>query len=266
MVFVEPGAQPLRIGVLLCDHAMPELGHLVGGDYDDLFDEFLQTAADACGVAVELSFFDAVNGVLPERLNGCDAWVVTGSQHDAYADNAWINNLRTFIREVIEAGARVAGICFGHQLIATAMGGSVEQSEHWRLGPQRLTLNATPWFPETEVHLHGMHRDIITVLPPGATVIGEGTTADVPAYLLGETVFCVQDHPEFPALYVSALIEARADRIDAATSSAALDTIRHQPTDGADLGRKIIAFLDDDRIDGSTGRRRRRSPTTPPAP
>jgi GMP synthase-like glutamine amidotransferase len=243
-----PGPLPLRIGVLLCDHALAELGHLVGGDYDNLFDEFLLTAATASGIAVDLSFFDAVNGVLPERRDVCDAWVITGSQHDAYADNAWTNNLRIFIRNVIAAEARVVGICFGHQLIATALGGVVEPTDQWRLGPQRLALQATPWFRETTVHLHAMHRDIITVLPAGATVIGAGTTADVPAYLLGDNVFCVQDHPEFPASYVSALIEARADRIDSETSSAAQDIIRRQPTDGADIGRTIIGFLSDDRI------------------
>lgn len=249
MVSIEPAAQPLRIGVLLCDHVMAELGHLVGGDYDNLFHEFLSTAANDRGVVVDLSFFDAVNGELPDGVDACDAWVVTGSQHDAYADNAWTNNLRVFIRDVIEADARVAGICFGHQLIATAMGGAVEPREQWHIGPQRLELNATPWFAETDVHLHGMHRDIVTVLPPGATVIGEGATADVPAYLLGDNVFCVQDHPEFPGPYVAALIAARSDRIDADTSAAAQDTIRRQPTDGPEIGRAIIAFLNNDKAE-----------------
>lgn len=249
MVRTAPDTPPLKIGVLLCDHVMAELGYLAGGDYDDLFREFLQTAANANGVVVNLSFFDAINGVLPAHPGVCDAWVVTGSRHDAYADNAWTNNLRAFICDVLAVEARVAGICFGHQLIATAMGGSVEPTEQWLLGPQRLTLHATHWFPETEVHLHAMHRDVVTVLPPGATVIGAGTTAEVPAYLLGDNVFCVQDHPEFPAPYVAALIAARADRIDAATAHAAQDAIRRQPTDGDDLGRAIIGFLNDDRID-----------------
>lgn len=248
MVSTEPAAHPLRIGVLLCDHVMAELGHLVGGDYDNLFHEFLSTAANDRGVVVDLSFFDAVNGELPDNPDLYDAWVVTGSQHDAHADNAWTNNLRVFIRDVIEAGARVAGICFGHQLIAIALGGSVEPRAQWYIGPQQLTLHATPWFTETQVHLNAMHRDIVTVLPPGATVIGEGTTADVPAYLLGDNVFCVQDHPEFPGPYVAALIAARSDRIDAETSAAAQETIRRQPTDGAEIGRVIIGFLDDDRI------------------
>lgn len=249
MVSTESSTQPLRIGVLLCDHVMAELGHLVGGDYDNLFDEFLSTAADACGVAIELSFFDAVNGELPDGVDACDAWVVTGSQHDAYADNSWTNNLRAFVREVIEADDRVAGICFGHQLIATAMGGVVEPREQWHIGPHPLKLHATPWFAETEVHLHAMHRDIVTVLPPGATVIGEGTTADVPAYLLGDNVFCVQDHPEFPAPYVAALIAARSDRIDADTSVSAQGAIDHQPTDGPEIGRAIIAFLYNDKVE-----------------
>ena len=238
---------PLKIGVLLCDHTPPELRHHIGGDYDDLFTAFLTTAADACGVSVALSFFDAVDGSLPEHRDECDAWVVTGSRHDAYADDGWIDDLRLFIRDVIEADGRIAGICFGHQLVAIAMGGSVQPSGHWSIGPQRLALGSTPWFAESEVYLHAMHRDVVTVLPPGATVIGEGTTAQVPAYLLGDNVLCVQDHPEFPAEFVSALIEARTARIGADEASRAQETIRHQPTDGPEIGESIIRFLHDDR-------------------
>ena len=233
----------------MCDHALPEVEHHVGADYDDLFADFLNTAAYACDIAIELSFYDAVRGSLPTSVNLCDAWVLSGSQHDAYADDIWIENLRAFVREVIGAEGRVAGICFGHQLVATAMGGSVGPSDHWSVGPQRLVLAGTPWFAEAEVHLHAMHRDIVTALPPGATSIGEGTTAALPAFLLGNNVLCVQDHPELPAPFVTALIEAHVDEIDADTIRRARENIRQQPTDGPKLGEMILRFLSDDRID-----------------
>lgn len=241
---------------MLCDHASPELRHHIGGDYDDLFADFLTTAANECGIPIELSFHDAIGGSLPASTDVCDAWVITGSRHDAYGDDDWIDQLRVFVRGVIAAQGRVVGICFGHQLVATAMGGKVEPAGGWSVGPQRLALERTPWFPESEVHLHAMHRDVVTVLPSGATLIGEGTTAAIPAFLLGDNVLCVQDHPEFPAEYVAALLEARTDRIDGETASRAREAIRHQQTDGPEIGASIIRFLRDDRIgtiDASAG-------------
>lgn len=234
--------------MLLCDHVRPDLAVHVGGDYDHLFTDFLTNASVAADVPIRLSFFDAVNGELPAATDECDAWVITGSRHDAYTDDEWIVNLREFVRGVNEHNGRIAGICFGHQLVATAFGGTVERTDNWSVGPQYLSLDATAWFESQTVYLHGMHRDVVTALPDGAKVAGQGETADVPAFQMGDNIFCVQDHPEFPTQYVKALIEARSDRIDAETATAALAAISERPTQGAAIGEAIIRFLADQRL------------------
>lgn len=234
--------------MLLCDHVDIELQTVAGGDYDAVFLDFLTTAASSVGVSIEVVTFDAVNGVLPSSPDECGAWVISGSRHAAYTDDPWVVGLRGFVRSVIEGGGRVAGICFGHQIVATALGGVVEPSSDWKVGPQRLSLDATPWFDATTLHLHAMHRDAVTSLPAGAQIIGAGTTAEVPAYVVGDNVLCVQDHPEFSAEYCAGLINARSDRIDAETAEAALATITRQPTDGRMFAEAIVRFLSDSSV------------------
>ena len=234
---------PLTVGVLLCDHVSPELQAAAGGDYDDVFHRFLTRAAASIEVPIEVVAFDAINGELPATPHDCDAWVITGSRHTAYADDPWIVQLRQFVRDVVDRDGRVAGICFGHQLVATALGGTVEPATKWKVGPQRMALAATRWFDAATLHLHAMHRDVVTSLPPGAEIIGDGETADVPAYAVGDSVLCIQDHPEFTAEYCAGLLRARSDRIDSETSSDGLQTIATQRTDGDAMGEAILRFL-----------------------
>ena len=242
-----PGAGLVNIGVLLCDHVDPDLKHHVGGDYDVLYTEFLTAAARRCGVTIDVVIYDAVNGVLPMHVDECDAWVVSGSRHDAYGDASWVVDLRRFVGRLIAAVERLVGICFGHQLVAAAAGGAVAPTDRWMLGPQHLTLPSTAWFDEFDGYLHAMHRDVVSVLPEQATVLGAGDTADVAAYMVGDHVFCVQDHPEFPGPYVAGLIEVRSDRIDADVAAAALDAIERQSTDGGQIGDAVVRFLIDAR-------------------
>ena len=54
--------------------------------------------------------------------------VITGSKHDAFADDAWIVKLRRCIREQAKLGQRILGICFGAQLLAVALGGKAGSS------------------------------------------------------------------------------------------------------------------------------------------
>ncbi len=240
--------QKLRIGLLLCDHVDEQLRNHTGGDYGELFGAFLARAADAHGgVELDVVPYDAVGGQLPERPDECDSWLVTGSRHDAFASDKWILELQAFLRTVVAHRQQLAGICFGHQLIAMALGGTVERTDRWAVGPQHLALDATPWSDAASVFVHAMHRDVVTALPAGAAVIGSGTTSAIPAYRIGDNVLCVQDHPEFPTAYVEALIEGRIDRIGAAVATAALAALATQATQGDVLGSAILAFLADDR-------------------
>lgn len=232
------------VGVLVCDHVDADLLDVAGGDYGEMYAAFLRSAAPTLEVRVH----DAIGGRLPPSPDACDAWIITGSRHDAFADHPWLVALRTFVTRLRAEGARTVGICFGHQVIAHALGGRAERGPGWRVGPQVLDLEATPWFPGGRVRLNAMHRDVVAVPPDGAVVIGAGTTADVPALLVGDTMLGIQDHPEFDARYTAALIDRRRERIgpvaDAATAELAART-----TDGALVARWIVDFLLDRRDD-----------------
>jgi hypothetical protein len=85
-------------------------------------------------------------------------------------------------------------------------------------------------------------------LPPDASPIAKGETAEVPAYLVSDTILCVQDHPEFTDGYVRALIHARRERIGEADADASLARVDHVPCDGDVLATWIVQFLRDDRL------------------
>lgn len=243
------GSHPARtgaftVGVLVCDHVAPELaGANLGRDYDELYHDFL-TGADP---ALRTRAFDAVNGELPESVDECDAWILTGARHEAYRDDPWIEGLRDFVRRLAEEGRRTVGICFGHQVVAAALGGRVEPVGRWKAGPQTMYVASTAWFPGGTVELHAMHRDEVVALPAGATPIAKGETAEIPAYLVGDTIFCVQDHPEFTDEYVRAVIEARRERMGEADAEAFLSRVDRTSCDGDLLATWIVDFLKDAR-------------------
>ena len=67
----------------------------------------------------------ALDGELPSGPNEADLWVITGSKFGVYEDHAWIRALEQFVRDCRDADRPMVGICFGHQVIAKALGGTV---------------------------------------------------------------------------------------------------------------------------------------------
>ncbi len=98
----------------------------------------------------------------------------------------------------------VVGICFGHQIIAQAMGGKVERYDGgWSVGPttydfggETLTLNA--W-----------HRDQVVQVPEGAEVVASNDFCQNAALLYDDRMFTVQAHPEFQNDFVDGLMRTR---------------------------------------------------------
>ncbi len=215
-------ADLVRIGLLKCGSIRRDLvrDH---GDYPELF-------ADLFGDAgVTLVTYDAEHGELPDSVHECDSWLISGSVSSVYEPLEWIDRARGFVAASVAADVPVVGVCFGHQLLAQALGGEVAASERgWGVGVHRYDIVADlPRWPAhldvaTDLSLLASHQDQVTRLPEGATVLASSHHCPVAAFSLGDRAVAVQAHPEFTPELTARLIEARRDVIGPERSDLAL--------------------------------------------
>lgn len=194
----------MRLGILECDHVAPEWLQ-VAGDYADMH-ETLFSSHD-----FEFARYDVVAGDLPDRPDECDAWITTGSKHSVYDGHSWIDRLGDFIREVHQSRVPFVGVCFGHQMIAHALGGTVERAANgWGVGVQTVQVPEPPgWLGETAYRIPHSHQDQITRLPSEAVVLGSNDHCQVGLMAVADTIVGIQGHPEFPAEYAATLLGVR---------------------------------------------------------
>ena len=221
------------VGLLECDHVDERFRDATDGDYLELFGRLFGAHVPD----LELRPFDVVGGELPDGPEVCDGWVCTGSRHSAYDDLPWIADLQAFIRDVAAAGRPFVGICFGHQVLAQALGGRVERASGWGAGVRPLDLD-----DGTRLRLHFMHQDQVVALPPGGTVVGSAEHCPVAVLAVGERMLGIQAHPEFTDAYSAALLADRELRIGTEATAEAAATLGGTTDDGT-AARWIGRFL-----------------------
>jgi GMP synthase-like glutamine amidotransferase len=222
-----------RVALLQCDHVAARF-RAITPDYDVMFHRLL---ADA-DPAIELVVFDAVNGELPDGIDTCDAYLVTGSRSSAYDDEPWIAALGTFLEAVHEARRPVVGVCFGHQLLAQALGGTVARAaDGWGVGVHQTRIRG-----DAAWDLIYMHQDQVVAVPPGAQVLATAEHCPVAMFAAGPTTFGMQAHPEFAAPYTEALLRDRKLRVGEAKAAAAIASLATAP-DRAAAGTHLAALL-----------------------
>jgi GMP synthase (glutamine-hydrolysing) len=146
-----------------------------------------------------LAEFDVTSEQLPATFE-FDGFVVTGSKSSVYQDDAWIDATEAWAREAVERGLPALGVCWGHQLLAQALGGTVEAMGEFELGFREVRKVGDsrlldgiegPMFPFIS------HGDAVTELPPGAEPIAENDYSNHGFAL--DRVHTVQFHPEYDA-------------------------------------------------------------------
>lgn len=229
------------IGILVVGEPPAELADRYSG-YGTMLEELLR-AADG---ALEFRQYDVRGGERPAAPGAHDAWLITGSRHAAYDDLPWIHWLAGFIRELDARKIPLVGICFGHQLIARALGGEVVKApQGWGVGVHAAGITArAPWIDADAevVRMVVSHQDQVTTLPPGAEALAASDFCPIAMYHIGSHVFAMQAHPEFSRAYSRDLMEVRRgligdDRIAAGMASLGTDT------DAGRVARWIVAFL-----------------------
>lgn len=214
--------EPLRVGLLLCDHLDPEVAE-VDGDYTELYPAVFEPAG------VSLHVFDATVGDLPASTADFDGWITSGSRRSAYEEEGWILEVRDVIATLAEEERPQAGICFGHQLTALALGGEVRRSDAgWGVGVKTFeVVSRPPWMdPDAEsFSLLMSHQDQVTRLPSDAELVATSDYCPVGSYRIGEHVFCVQGHPEFTRGLSKVLTERRREKLGEQVADEALASL-----------------------------------------
>ncbi len=187
----------MKIGILQAGHA-PEKMITQTGDYGDLFKNFLS------GEGFEFSVYSVVDMEFPTSVRDADGWLITGSRHGVYEPLPFIKPLEALVQEVHKHLMPLAGICFGHQIIAQALGGKIERFKGgWSIGHTEYYLG------EQKIALNAWHQDQIIELPNGAEVIGSSPFCKYAFLQYSQFIFTVQAHPEFNGNFIEGLIQFR---------------------------------------------------------
>ncbi len=221
----------MKIGILQTGLA-PEALAAEMGDYPDMFARFLD------GYGFHFTTYKVVQGEFPGSIHDCDGWLITGSRHGVYEDHPWIAPLEEFIRHAYWSHVPVVGICFGHQIVAQAMGGKVVQYPGgWAVGATDYQFGGQP------MRLNAWHRDQVVEKPADAEVAASNAFCANAALIYGDRMFTVQAHPEFRPEFIDGLMKTRGKGLvpDAlmAEATARLDL----PLDDKTMAEDIAAFF-----------------------
>ena len=232
----------MKIGLLQCDHIRQEFQHLIH-DYSDAFEALFKHHAPA----LSLKVYDVCHGKLPRTPTECEGYVITGSRHSVYDDIDWIHQLSAFVRQVYDEKCKLVGICFGHQMIAHALGGKVAKADNgWGIGIKAVNIEKPKaWMQpsQNQYQLLLSHQDQVIELPDEGEVLGGNAHCPVSMFTVGESMLGIQAHPEFTCAYADAVMKTRVERIGQDVVQAALSTLS-TPTDESYIAQWIQAFLE----------------------
>ncbi|KIV99239.1 uncharacterized protein PV09_09101 [Verruconis gallopava] len=197
---------PLRIAILECDTPRAQTQAKYGG-YGGVFKQMLERGAEDLGhpglsasEGIELSMYKVEEEQYP-NLDDIDAILITGSKHDSFADTPWIQKLVAFTKSVLDhERVRAIGVCFGHQIIARALGQRVDRgTKGWELSvvPIELSAKGKELFKVDNLSIWQMHKDEVYGIPPGVEQLASTAICDNQGMYKAKSFITVQGHPEF---------------------------------------------------------------------
>ncbi|MBL1434984.1 MAG: type 1 glutamine amidotransferase [Rhodobacteraceae bacterium] len=236
----------MKIGILETGHLSDTLKAKYGR-YPDFFERLVAPhlpEAEFFAVAI-------VDGEVADSPAQADGWIITGSRSGAYEDEPWIPPLEAFLRDCLASQTPVAGICFGHQILAQAMGGKVVNSpKGWGFGIHNYTLKARPaWLEKIpqEFSIPAIHQDQVIEVPKGAQVFAESAFCPIAGLVYGGLdnphAISIQPHPEMSAEFVADIAKERLRNIiSAEIVEPALKSLE-KPADQVAWGKTIANFF-----------------------
>ncbi|WP_140984985.1 type 1 glutamine amidotransferase [Asticcacaulis tiandongensis] len=201
------------------------------GSYADMFIEGL------AGPGRQFRVFKTLEGELPPEGAPLDGVVITGSPAGVYEDDPWISDLIEWLK-ALDPSVPVAGICFGHQIMAQAWGGHVEKSDKgWGVGLHDYqvcdlnTWQALTGKDEAQIRVAVSHQDQVVKKPETAEVLATSDfTPNAALRYTDRKAISFQCHPEFSAAYARDLWEGRRHKIGDKLIDQAVESLEKDST------------------------------------
>ena len=235
------GEPAVKVGILKTDAVRPEWVPEFG-EYPDMFIALLS----AVDPAIQFAVYDVELGQYPADIDEVDAYLITGSKSAVYEDKPWIAALMDFVRELHRRRKKLVGICFGHQLVAHALGGKAEKSSRgWGVGLHTHRFTAAPhWHDQGNLAFDILvsHEDQVVIPAEGAEVLAGSEFCEHAVCRIGDHILTFQGHPEFVPGYAREIMVHRRDIIGEDTYAAGMASLQGEH-EGQRVALWILNFL-----------------------
>lgn len=236
----------LKIGLLLCDDVDLDARETYG-TYTEMFRKGLEPETNS----MDLVAFRCYEGESPPQPEEFDGYVISGSRYSVYDDYPWIAQLMQFVRDCWNKNIKVVGICFGHQLIAHALGGRAEKADvGWGFGIQSTKITSRkPWMSDLDdlngdiYNLIVIHQDQVVEMPPEFKTIAENDFCPNSMIVADEKMLGIQGHPEFGKEFCAFRADFRRELIGEEVYQSTLHSLQENQTHSKTILGWVNNFL-----------------------
>ncbi|MCJ8325040.1 MAG: type 1 glutamine amidotransferase [Rhizobiales bacterium] len=229
------------------------------GEYEQQFIDMFALVHTDDMPPLEWKIYNVWDGDLPKSAAECDAYLISGSKYGVYDDDPWMQGLAKFIREIVAANKRLTGVCFGHQIIAHAMGGEVVKVDKgfgigWHdykiMIPSAIVHLARDYkfdlTLKTQFSVNISHADQVVKLPDSAEIIASSEFCEIAGLYYPEGILTFQGHPEFDNQFIKELIEFKWSNSQGWITKTKIDdalSVNNLATDRLPIAKFMLNFM-----------------------
>ena len=205
-----------KLCIIKTGSAFQEIGRGQGD-----FEDYILTGAGLSPGAAEI--YPVFEGAPLPRPGGFDGVIITGSNAMVTDDLPWSLSTERWLQDAARESIPILGICYGHQLLARALGGSVGcHRGGGELGMAAISLTQAgredPLLGVLPASFRSpvIHTQTVTALPPDCRVLAKNDSEDGHGLAFGDRLWGIQFHPEFSGDYMRLYLNLHREELTAA--------------------------------------------------